>query len=154
MPGVVSDERHIGRKFALVSREKTAVQEDICITLSDIRQVQLAKAALSAGIKLLLQKARISRIDRMVLTGAFGARFNWKNAVAIGMLPRPSNGTSVKTVENAAGVGAIMALLDGRCREKLRNLAGRIRFLELAEEHEFAVEFPRAMYFPFGDIEA
>jgi uncharacterized 2Fe-2S/4Fe-4S cluster protein (DUF4445 family) len=154
MPRVICDERKIGRKFLLTSQKEHTVKKNVYISLSDIRQVQLAKGALSAGIKLLMRKAGITHIDRMVLTGAFGARFNWKNAVSIGMLPRPSSKTSVKTVENAAGNGAIMALLDGRCRKELRSLAREIRFLELAEEPDFAVEFPMAMSFPFGEDES
>ena len=151
MPGVISDERGVGRKFLLISREVNALKKDIYISLSDIRQIQLAKGALSAGIKLMMRKAGITHIDRMLLTGAFGARFNWRNAVSIGMLPRPSSKTSVGTVENAAGIGAIMALLDRRCREELRSLVGGIRFMELAEEPNFAVEFPKAMGFPFEE---
>lgn len=154
MPGVICDERKIGRKFLLASRKEPTVKKNIYISLSDIRQVQLAKGALSAGIKLLMRKAGITHIDRMVLTGAFGARFNWKNAVSIGMLPRPSSNTSVKTVENAAGIGAMMALLDGPRRKELRRLAKGIRFMELAEEPDFAVEFPKAMSFPFGEGES
>jgi uncharacterized 2Fe-2S/4Fe-4S cluster protein (DUF4445 family) len=153
MPGVICDERGVGRRFLLTSQAERGLKKSVYISLSDIRQVQLAKGALSAGIKLLMRKAGITRIDRMVLTGAFGARFNWRNAVSIGMLPRPSSKTCVKTVENAAGIGAVMALLDRSCREELRNLAGGIQFVELAEEPDFAVEFPMAMGFPFGDGE-
>lgn len=148
LPGVVADEKGIGRKFVLISAEAAAGQREIAVTLADIRQIQLAKAALSAGISLLMRTAGIQQIDRLVLTGAFGARFNWQNAVAIGMLPHVGSRTDVRTVENAAGRGAVRALLDGRLRGPAAELARRIRFLELAEHPDFAAEFAAATIFP------
>ena len=86
--------------------------------------------------------------DPLVLTGAFGARFDWTNSSAIGMFPDSSVFGSVRVVENAAGVGAVMALLDARVREEAQALSRGIDFLELAEEPGFAVEFPSFMWFP------
>ena len=148
MPGVTVDERGVGRRFTLADREETGSDREVSITLQDIRHVQLAKGALFAGIKLLLRKAGLDRIDTMVLTGAFGARFDWRNAVAIGMLPKISEDVTVKVVENAAGVGAVMALLDKSRREEASRLAETVQFLELAEEPDFPTEFPMAMTFP------
>ncbi|MFZ2447413.1 MAG: ASKHA domain-containing protein [Syntrophobacteraceae bacterium] len=142
------DENGIGRKFVIASSDKTASGREIAVTLQDIRQVQVAKAALLTGIKLLAQKAGFDRIDKMVLTGAFGARFDWRNAVAIGMLPKLSPETRVETVENAAGAGAVKALLDRKSRKEALDLAQTVRFLELAEIPEFQAEFPSAMIFP------
>jgi uncharacterized 2Fe-2S/4Fe-4S cluster protein (DUF4445 family) len=148
MPGVLSDERGIGRRFVLVPAEKSAAGRDISVTLEDIRQIQLAKGALSVGIQFLMRASGVSHIDRIILTGAFGARFNWENAVTIGMLPKSSTFNEVRVVENAAGFGAIMGLLDKRRREEAQNLLSGIRVLELAEEPDFAVAFPMAMTFP------
>ncbi|MCE5242849.1 MAG: ASKHA domain-containing protein [Desulfobacteraceae bacterium] len=148
MKGVVVDERGVGRRFILADRDETGSGRDVSITLQDVRHVQLAKAALFAGIRLLLRKAGLDRVDTMILTGAFGARFDWRNAVAIGMLPPVSKDVTVKVVENAAGVGAIMALLDRKRRQEARRLAETVQFLELAEEPDFPTEFPRAMSFP------
>jgi uncharacterized 2Fe-2S/4Fe-4S cluster protein (DUF4445 family) len=147
-PGVVVDREGVGRKFILVSKEASADAREIAVTLPDIRQVQLAKAALSAGIRMLMRRAGIVKVDTMVLTGAFGARFDWRNAVAIGMLLSPGDFGNVRLVENAAGVGAIRALLDVGQREEASRIAGRIRFLELAEDPDFSVEFSNALYFP------
>lgn len=149
MPGVVTDGKGIGREFVLVSKSESVAGRNISIALSDIRQVQLAKAALYSGIALLMQKAGIDRIDRMLLTGAFGARFNWKNAMSIGMLPQIQ--TSASTVENAAGVGAVMALLDHARRKEASDLAQRIQVLELAGDPDFQTVFPMSMTFPFGE---
>jgi uncharacterized 2Fe-2S/4Fe-4S cluster protein (DUF4445 family) len=148
LPGVILDEQGIGREYTLVPAEETAIGRPISITLSDIRQIQLAKAALSVGIKFLMRRAGVTRIHRMVLTGAFGARFDWRNAVAIGMLPEASLFERVEVVENAAGVGAIMALLDKKRREETRRLLDVIQAIELAEEPDFGMEFPMAMTFP------
>lgn len=142
------DQKGIGRKFVIASPEKTASGREIAVTLQDIRQIQVAKAALATGIRLLVQKAGFDHIDRMVLTGAFGARFDWRNAVAIGMLPKISPRTKVDIVENAAGAGAMRALLDKNSRKEAQDLARTVRFLELAELPEFQAEFPSAMIFP------
>jgi uncharacterized 2Fe-2S/4Fe-4S cluster protein (DUF4445 family) len=148
LPGVITDEKGIGRKFILVPSEKSATGQEIAMTLSDIRQIQLAKSALSVGIKLLMRKAGVERFDRMVLTGAFGARFNWKNAVAIGMLPEVSENTEVKVVSNAAGQGAIMALLDRKLRKEIFEVSKKVQFIELAENPDFVTEFATATMFP------
>jgi uncharacterized 2Fe-2S/4Fe-4S cluster protein (DUF4445 family) len=148
LPGVVSDHKGIGREFVLADRDRTATGEPISIALTDIREIQLAKGALFVGIKLLMRRAGITRVDRMVLTGAFGAHFDWRNAVAMGMLPEDSTFSEVKVVENAAGVGAVMALLNKRHRREAEDLLQTVRFVELAEDPDFAVEFPMAMTFP------
>lgn len=148
MPGVEVDENGIGRKYALVSPERTNGRNGIYITLNDVRQIQLAKGALSSGIKLLMRHAQVNHIDRLVLTGAFGARFDWRNGVAIGMLPETNLFSRVEVVENAAGVGAIKALLDRRYRKEAKNLVSSIKYLELAKEKDFPAEFAMAMNFP------
>ena len=151
LPGVITDEKGIGRRFILVPSEKSATGQEIAITLSDVRQIQLAKSALSVGIKLLMRQAGITHFDRLVLTGAFGARFNWKNAVAIGMLPEVADNTEVKVVSNAAGRGAIMALLDGKLRKDIFEVSKKVRFVELAEDPDFVTEFSAATLFPMQD---
>ena len=147
LPGVVEDENGIGRKFVIVPAGESSIHHEIAITLADVRQVQLAKAALSTGIKLLMRKAGIKKFDRLVLTGAFGARFNWQNAVTIGMLPEESYQADVLSVENAAGQGAILALLDENVRKNIQAVAGRAHVLELAEDPDFIVEFTEGTKF-------
>jgi len=148
MPGVITDEKGIGRQFILVPAEKSQGGKEISITLTDIRQIQLAKGALATGIKMLMKNANVNHIDRIVLTGAFGARFDWRNAVAIGMLPDAKAFSRVEVVENAAGVGAIKALLNRSHRKIAEGLVPSIRFLELAEERDFPTQFAMAMTFP------
>jgi hypothetical protein len=109
-------EAGIGRHYTIAGSHQTATGRDIVITLKDVRQIQLAKGALYTGIEFLMRKAGIEKIDRTILTGAFGARFNWKNALAIGMLPPAVAQGAVMPKDNLAGVGVVMALLDKKLR--------------------------------------
>jgi uncharacterized 2Fe-2S/4Fe-4S cluster protein (DUF4445 family) len=146
--GVISDTNGVGRNYTLVDSDRSATGSDIAVTLKDIRQIQLAKGALFTGIEFLMRRAGINRIDRTILTGAFGARFNWKNALAIGMLPPVVADGKVTPKDNLAGVGVVMALLDKKIRSEARDLCRRIRYLELAADPDFAMAFARATAFP------
>jgi uncharacterized 2Fe-2S/4Fe-4S cluster protein (DUF4445 family) len=136
------------KRFIIAPADQSATQKDVFVTLKDIRQVQLAKAAIEVGIRFLMQAARLDRIDRLILTGAFGARFNWKSAVTIGMLPQAAVTGRVETVENAAGVGAIKLLLDRRCRDDAVKLIERIQVVDLASQPNFNLAFAEATQFP------
>ncbi|MBC2745191.1 MAG: DUF4445 domain-containing protein, partial [Desulfosarcina sp.] len=146
--GVVSDKEGVGRHYTIADNDQTATGSDISVTLKDVRQIQLAKAALFVGIEFLMRKAGIKKIDRTILTGAFGARFNWKNALAIGMLPPAVAEGEVIPKDNLAGVGVVMALLDKKLRAEARSLCRDIRYLELASEPDFAMAFAKATAFP------
>jgi uncharacterized 2Fe-2S/4Fe-4S cluster protein (DUF4445 family) len=152
MPGVVCDEKGIGREYVLVPAEKSGTGRNISIMLKDVRQFQLAKSALFVGIELLMKHAGIRKTTRTVLTGAFGTRFNWQHAVEIGMLPRDAVQGEVFSLDNLAGVGAIMALLDRKQRDRAARLASTTRFIELAMDPEFNTRFPEATVFPSLDI--
>ena len=151
MPGVVTDEEGVGREFVLVPAEESATGKNIRITLEDVRQFQLAKSALAVGIELLMRNAGLTKVDRTVLTGAFGAHFRWRNAVDVGMLPPEVVGGEVLSLENLAGVGAIMALLDKSQREEAAKVSQTTKFLELALDPDFAVRFPENTIFPSLD---
>jgi uncharacterized 2Fe-2S/4Fe-4S cluster protein (DUF4445 family) len=147
-PRVVSDDNGVGQYYTLAGKDQTVTGSRVSVTLKDVRQIQLAKGALVTGIEFLMRKAGIEKIDRTVLTGAFGARFNWKNALAIGMLPPAVARSRVVARDNLAGVGVVMALLDKKMRSEARSLCGRIRYLELASEPDFAMAFAMATGFP------
>ena len=146
--GVVTDQTGIGRYYTIADSDHTATGIDISISLKDVRQIQLAKGALFTGIEFLMRKADIEKIDRTILTGAFGARFNWKNALAIGMLPPAVGRGAVIPKDNLAGVGVVMALLDKQLRAEASTLCHHIHYLELASEPDFAMAFARATAFP------
>ena len=144
-PGVVVDRDGIGREFIIAD---SAPHKPVVLTLADIRQVQLAKSALYTGISLLMKKAGIDRFDRLVLTGAFGARFNWRNGVAIGMLPGLSRDAEVVLIENGAGQGAVQALLDEALRDEAQIVSESTHLVELAGSSEFALDFTTNTTFP------
>ena len=90
-------------------------------------------------------------MERTVLTGSFGARFDWKNAARIGMLPPGSFNGDVRPRDNLAGVGAIVALLNREWREEVSRISRGIRFIELAGDPAFAMRFARSTSFPALD---
>jgi len=121
---------------------------DIKVILKDIRQIQLAKAALASGIDLLMRKAGVTKVDKTILTGAFGARFNSQRALDVGLLPQSLASSEIISMENLAGVGAIMALLDKSCRAEAEEIAGKVQFLDLSKEPDFTTKFAEATRFP------
>ncbi len=141
-PGVTCDDKGVGRAFTLPGT-------DIQFILKDVRQVQLAKAALFVGIQMLLEKAGVTQVDRTILTGAFGVKFDWKNARDIGMLPPDICKNHMIAAENLAGTGAVMALLDKTKLKEVQVMAPRVKFLELATETGFVERFSAATRFPF-----
>ena len=113
-PRVIAD----GRTFSYVLYQPTAAdglcasnQTPIVITQNDIRQIQLAKAALYAGVKLLMDKLEIQQIDRIRLAGAFGSHINVQHAMVLGLIPDCAL-NQVSSAGNAAGTGARIALLN------------------------------------------
>lgn len=143
-PGVTTDDNGTGRAFTLPGT-------DVRFVLKDVRQVQLAKAALSVGIQLMLEKAGVTRVDRTILTGAFGAKFDWKNARDIGMLPPMVCENDMIAAENLAGTGAVMALLNKTYETEVRTMARQVTFIDLASEPGFVERFSAATRFPSLD---
>ncbi len=133
------------REFSLVIREH---DEDIVLTQKDIREVQLAKGAISAGINIMLEKAgrKKEEIKKIVLAGAFGNSINKESAVAIGLLP-DIDIKKIHAVGNAAGAGAIMVLADDREQKKALELPRITQHVELAEIKGFQEKFISAMSF-------
>ncbi|MEX1314645.1 MAG: ASKHA domain-containing protein, partial [Desulfotignum sp.] len=103
------------------------------------------------GIQILLEKAGITRVDRTILTGAFGAKFDWENARDIGMLPPLVCENDMIAAENLAGTGAVMALLDKTFETEVRTMARQVSFIDLASEPGFVERFSAATRFPFLD---
>lgn len=135
-----------GREFVLAGADEGAGQ---AITLSqrDVRELQLAKGAIRSGIDLLLAAngRRAEEVERVILAGAFGTYIDVVSAIAIGMLPGlPLE--RFQQVGNAAGTGARLALVSQAMRRAAAELAGRVRYLELARAPGFARTFAQAMY--------
>ena len=121
---------------------------DIVFTQRDVRALQLAKGAIATGWSLLLANAELAPDDlrHVFVAGAFGNYLGLDNALSVGLLPRIAR-DRIAFVGNAAGVGAQMALIDVRQRERIAELRRRITFLELATHPQFHEIFMREMGF-------
>ncbi|MHC4456227.1 MAG: ASKHA domain-containing protein [Planctomycetota bacterium] len=123
-------------------------ERKVALTQEDIRQVQLAKAAIRAGTKLLQQKLglRDSDIKHIFLAGAFGNYIRRESALRIGLLPRV-HAESINFVGNAASSGAQIILLSQQCRIDAKNLARKMEYIEIANEPDFQTVFTDSMKF-------
>lgn len=121
--------------------------QDIKITQNDIRAIQLAKAALYAGVKLLMAHLKIKKVDRIRLAGAFGAHIDVKYAMALGLIPN-CDLKQVSSAGNAAGTGARITLLDKKSRGRLEHQVKLVEKIETAVEKSFQDEFVAAMAIP------
>ncbi|MFT5209346.1 MAG: uncharacterized 2Fe-2S/4Fe-4S cluster protein (DUF4445 family) [Flavobacterium sp.] len=121
--------------------------QQIAVTQNDIRQIQLAKAALYAGAKLLMDKAGITKVDRIRLAGAFGSHIDPKYAMVLGLIP-DCELSRVESAGNAAGTGARIALLNVAARTEIETVVREITKIETATETKFQEYFIGAMAFP------
>lgn len=119
----------------------------IVVTQNDIRQIQLAKAALYAGVKLLMDHIGVDRVERIRLAGAFGSHINVQHAMTLGLIPDCALG-EVSSAGNSAGTGARIALLNQQSRSLIENLVKNIEKIETAIEAKFQDYFVDAMAFP------
>jgi len=139
---------HDGRReYVLVSRNGHQAQSDIVITQKDVRQLQLAKSAIRAGIQTLLETRGYSETDigRVIIAGAFGSYIDIQSAIDIGMLP-PIERKRFRQVGNAAGIGAKLALLSRSQRRLAETVASRATYIELARCAGFNRTFMQATY--------
>ena len=120
---------------------------EITITNGDIRAIQMAKAALYAGARLLMDKRGVERVERIVLAGAFGAHISPKHAMVLGMIPDCAL-EKVTSAGNAAGTGARIALLDRTARPLIEENVRRIEKVETAVEPRFQEHFVNATALP------
>jgi uncharacterized 2Fe-2S/4Fe-4S cluster protein (DUF4445 family) len=138
-----------GRTFAylLWRGDPAKGSPEIRVLQTDVRAIQLAKAALYAGTRLLMDKLCIDKVDRIKLAGAFGSYIDPKYAMLIGLVPDcPLD--RIAGVGNAAGTGARMALLNRQYRREIEELVRRIEKIETALEPRFQEHFVNAMAFP------
>ncbi len=117
------------------------------ITQNDVRAIQLAKAALYAGARLLMDKLNVDTVDRIRLAGAFGAHIDVKYAMVLGMIP-DCKLEHVTSAGNAAGAGATIALLDTAARSEIEDVVKRIQKVETAVEPKFQDHFVEALAIP------
>ena len=139
-PRIVAD----GRTF---SYELQSGPVRLRITQNDVRAIQLAKAALRAGIDLLTEHAGVAEVHDIRLAGAFGAHIDPVRALVLGLVPDAPVG-GVRSVGNASGTGAARMLLSGAQRDEIERLSERIIKIETATETRFQELFVAAMAFP------
>ena len=119
----------------------------VTVTQGDLRAIQLAKAALTAGAQLLMDRRGVEKVDRVVLAGAFGAHISPLHALVLGMIP-DCPVEKVTSAGNAAGTGARIALLDRGARAEIAQVVRRIEKIETAVEPKFQAHFVDAMALP------
>jgi uncharacterized 2Fe-2S/4Fe-4S cluster protein (DUF4445 family) len=133
-----------GRTFSYLLRDG---EPRITVTQNDVRAIQLAKAALYAGTKLLMEKQGVETVDTIRFAGAFGSFIDPKYAMVLGLIP-DCDLSEVKAVGNAAGTGALMALLNRGHRREIEREVARIEKIETALEPHFQQLFVNAMALP------
>ena len=124
-----------------------AGEPEIRILQTDVRAIQLAKAALYAGARLLMDHLGIDQVDRITLAGAFGSQIDTKYAMVLGLIP-DCDLAKVASAGNAAGTGARIALLNRSARAEIEQVVKRIEKVETAIEPRFQQHFVAAMAIP------
>lgn len=135
-------------EFVVAWRNETRTGRDIVLTQKDIRQVQLAKAALYAGCRVLMDRLKVASIRRMAIAGAFGMHIDKASALTMGLFP-PCDPDHIIMVGNAAGHGAYLALMDKEKRKEADRIAAFVTHVELAREETFQREFMNGLSIPF-----
>jgi uncharacterized 2Fe-2S/4Fe-4S cluster protein (DUF4445 family) len=140
-------------EFVLVTEEEREGRPKITITQRDIRELQLAKAAIGAGIEILLKTSGVSKrqIDQVIIAGAFGNYLDVKSSMAIGMLPSMPL-ENFQQVGNAAGMGAKLALISTSKRAKAAAIRDKVKYIELSTSPKFQKIFLQNCY--IGPYEA
>jgi uncharacterized 2Fe-2S/4Fe-4S cluster protein (DUF4445 family) len=139
-PRIVRD----GRTFSYVLWRG---EPELVITQNDVRQIQLAKAALYAGCALLMERYGIERVERIRLAGAFGTHIDPIHALVLGLVP-DCDPERVTSAGNAAGTGARIALLNRAARAEIEEVVRRVEKIETAVEPRFQEHFVKAMAIP------
>jgi uncharacterized 2Fe-2S/4Fe-4S cluster protein (DUF4445 family) len=139
-PRIVAD----GRTFSYVLADG---DRRIAVTQNDVRAIQLAKAALYAGVRLLMDHAGVETVDGVRLAGAFGSQIDLLHAMVLGLVP-DCDLAQAGPAGNAAGTGALIALLSAEQRREIERVAREVTKIETAVEPRFQAHFVDAMALP------
>jgi uncharacterized 2Fe-2S/4Fe-4S cluster protein (DUF4445 family) len=142
-PRVIED----GRTFSYVLHDPAEGGPRIVVTQNDVRAIQLAKAALYAGARLLMDQLGLDAVDEVRLAGAFGSQIDPLHAMVLGLIPDCDLGR-VRAAGNAAGTGALIALLSGAARREIEAVVRKVEKIETAVEPRFQEHFVEAMAIP------
>jgi uncharacterized 2Fe-2S/4Fe-4S cluster protein (DUF4445 family) len=134
-------------EFVIAWARETAINREITLTQKDIRQIQLAKAAIYVGCKTLMRRLGVERVDVVKIAGSFGLHVDPIKALVMGMIP-DCDPKQLVAVGNAAGAGAIAALLNLDKRAEANWVARNVEYLELASQEDFRERFLEALSIP------
>ena len=140
-----SNKNHL--EFLLVPGESSGNGHDITVSRKDVNEIQLAKAAIKAGQEILMTTAGITPedIDEIIIAGAFGTYIDVPNAISVGMFPNiPVQ--RFRQIGNAAGMGAVQALISVNHRQLIKDVIKNVDYIELTTVENFQKEFVKAMY--------
>ncbi|CAB1085239.1 ferredoxin [Alkalispirochaeta odontotermitis] len=134
-------------EFVLAWAEESSIDKDIVVTQKDIRQIQLAKGALYAGCKLMVNRMGLDKVDKVKIAGAFGTHVDRTKALVMGLFP-DCEIEMIEGVGNAAGDGCRAALLNVKKRVEANWCSRNVEYIELTVESSFQQEFMEAMQLP------
>ncbi len=137
----------VGRSATSCTTPGRRASPRIVVTQNDVRAIQLAKAALYAGVRLLMDQLGTDTVDEVRLAGAFGSQIDPLHAMVLGLVPDCDLGR-VRAAGNAAGTGALIALLSGAARREIEAVVRRVEKIETAVEPRFQEHFVEAMAIP------
>jgi uncharacterized 2Fe-2S/4Fe-4S cluster protein (DUF4445 family) len=140
-------EKNDEMEFVIAWEKETSIGHDIVICQGDIRAIQLAKGAMYAAARIMMNHLGVDKLDKVILAGAFGSYIDRESAAIIGLFPDCPR-DKVYAVGNAAGDGARMALLNTDKREEADIWSRRVDYVELTLEPDFDRIFSQAMWFP------
>ncbi|MEM2921957.1 MAG: ASKHA domain-containing protein [Candidatus Bathyarchaeia archaeon] len=143
-----------GYELVIAPKCESRSPHDIVITQRDIGELVKAKAAIHAATELLMRYLGLSEreIDKIMLAGAFGSYINPESARTIGLLPEVEL-DMITPIGNAAGIGAVAALINVDMRKEAKEVAEKARFVELASHPDFVKEYANSMYLPHKDVD-
>jgi len=136
-----------GWEYVIAWAEETSIGRDIPMTQQDVRQIQLAKAALFVAARTLLKRSNLQSPDKIILAGGFGSYIDKEKAMLIGLIP-DCELDKVYAVGNAAGDGARIALLNVEKRNEIDSVTRKVERFELPTDPEFQNQFMLATSFP------
>lgn len=140
-------------EFVIAWSNETATRKEVTVTQEDIREIQLAKAAIYTGCSILMKRKGIKEknINTVFIAGAFGSYINPVNAKIIGLIPDVPT-EKIRFVGNTAVTGAKMALLSEEMKKNAELISKKVRYIELANDPDFNKEFVKALLLPHKNL--
>ncbi len=146
--GLVQADGLLEEDFIVVPGDQTETGNPLSISQQDIREVQLAKSAIAAGVNILLKHANLNsdEIDKVFLAGGFGNYFNTESAMKIGLISSEFSGKIIP-LGNTSGTGALSALKSIHFDDVIQDLLKRTKYIELSDHEDFTMDFAMNMMF-------